>query len=160
MLRAVPKNWFSSNYRVLENNNEVATIDLSWWREAGTFHIKGAIYNVYRERLMSGAFIFESGGAIIARAEKPSALYRSFVVEYENKKYQLEAESAFFRKFILSEAESGQPIGEVYPESALTRKAVVDLPEAIPLPVRVFMFWLVMILWKRESDSAAAAGAG
>jgi hypothetical protein len=53
--------------------------------------------------------------------------------------------------------EGGKQIGSVYPEHALTRKAVIDFPEEIPLVVRVFMFWLVVILWKRASDAAAAS---
>jgi len=155
MLKAVPKSWFSSDYKLLENDTTVTIIDSSWWREAAELTIKGSTYRVYREGLMSGSFVLEGDGSILARAEKPSAFYRSFVVEHGGKKYTLEAESAMFRKFVLSEG--GQQIGSVYPEHALTRKAVVAFPEEIPLAVRVFMFWLVMILWKRDSDAAAAS---
>jgi hypothetical protein len=154
MLIAVPKNWFSPGYRVLEDNNTVAIVDLSRLREAGVLTIQGSTYRVYREGLMSGAFILESGGSILARAVKPSALYRSFQVDHDGRQYTLEAESAGFRKFVLYE--SGVRIGSIYPVHALTRRSVIDFPEAIPLPGRIFMFWLVMILWKRASDSAAS----
>ena len=155
MLRAVPKHWLSSKYKVLENGTTIAMVDSSAWREAGQLTIKGSTYRVYRERLMSGAFILESGGSILARAEKPSALYRSFQVEHEGRQYTLEAESAWARKFVLSER--GVRLGSVYPENAMTRKAVIDFPEAISLAGRIFMFWLVMILWTRDSESAAAS---
>ena len=155
MLRAVPKSWLSSDYRILENDTPIALINSSSWREAGELVIQGATCRVYREGLLSGAFVLECDGSILARAVKPSAVYRTFQVEHGEKKYTLEAESAWFRKFVLSEG--GKPIGSVYPEHSLTRKAVVDLPEEIPLPVRIFMFWLVMILWKRASDAAAAS---
>lgn len=142
---------------MLENGIPVAIVDLSWWRETGGLTIKGSTYRVYREGLMSGSFILESDGSVLARAEKPSAFYRSYLVEHGGKKFTLEAESAFFRKFILSEG--GQRIGSVYPEHAFTRKAVIDFPEEIPLAVRIFMFWLVMVLWKRDSDAAGASAA-
>jgi hypothetical protein len=154
MLRAVPKSWFSSGYKVLENGTTVAIVDLSLVREAGELYIQGSNYRAYREGLMSGAFILESGGSILARAVKPSALYRSFEVEHGGGKYTLEAESAGFRKFALYE--SGERVGSVYHEHALTRKAVIDFPEEISLPGRIFMFWLVAILWKRASDGAAS----
>ena len=154
MLRAVPKSWFSKDYKVLENNTAIAIIDPSWWREAGDVNIKGTHYRVYREGLMTGAFVLEHGSSILARAEKPSALYRSFLVEYDGMKYTLEAESALHRKFVLSE--DGKRIGSVYPEHALTRKAVIDFPEEIALAVRIFMFWLVLILWKREEAASAS----
>ena len=156
MLRGVPKSWFSTGYKLLENNTTIAIVDLSNWREAGELTIKGSTYRVYREGLMSGAFLLEDDtGSILSRAEKPSALYRSFLVEHGGRTYTLEAESTWFRKFILSEG--GMQIGSVYPEHSMTRKSVVELPDEIPLAVRVFMFWLVMILWKRASDSAAAS---
>lgn len=154
MLSAVPRSWWASDYNLLKDSTTVAVIDSSWWRETGELTIKDSTYRVYREGFMSGAFVLESGGSVLARAEKPSAFYRSFLVEHDGRKFTLEAESAFFRKFILSEA--GQQIGSVYPLHALTRKAVVDLPEELPLALRVFMFWLVAIQWKRDSDAAAS----
>jgi len=154
MIRAVPKSWFSSGYRVLEDNTTIAMVDLSRWREAGVLTINGSTYRVYRKGLMSGLFLLESGGSILARAQKPSALYRSFLVEDGGNQYKLEAESALYRKFILTQKEN--PIGSVYPESAFTNKAVIDLPEAISLPVRLFIFWLVIILWNRGSDAASS----
>lgn len=155
MLRAFPKSWFSPDYKVLENDAVIAIVALSMLREAGALTVAGSSYRVYRERLLSGSFVLESEGAILARADKPSALYRSFLVKHDGKEYTLEAESVGYRKFVLSEG--GQQIGSVYPEHALTRRSVIDFPEAIPLVVRVFMFWLVMILWKRAADAAAAS---
>jgi len=38
-----------------------------------------------------------------------------------------------------------------------TRKATVDLPDELLLPIKVFLLWLTVILWKRESDAAAAS---
>jgi hypothetical protein len=55
--------------------------------------------------------------------------------------------------FILSE--NGRELGTVRPEHAFTRKAVIDLPAEIDLPVRIFMVWLVLVLWKRDEESAS-----
>jgi hypothetical protein len=154
MLRAVPKSWLSSGYRVLEENTAIAILDLSRWREAGLLTISGSTYRVYRKSLMSGLFLLENGGSILARATKPSALYRSFLVEAGGRQYKLEAESALYRKFILTQ--DGNQIGSVYPESAFSNKAVIELPEEIALSVRLFMFWLVIVLWNRGSEAASS----
>jgi hypothetical protein len=153
MLRAIPKGWFSPDYSIFENDQPVADIDLSFISESSEIQVKGATHQAYREHLMSGAFVLEAAGSIFARAEKPSALYRSFVVEASGRTFTLEAESSMLRKFVLLDA--GKEVGSVYPDHAFTSKAVIDLPDDIPLPVRVFMFWLVAILWKRASDAAA-----
>lgn len=77
MLKAIPKNWFSWDFTVIEDSTPVAEIAVSWWREKGELTVRGSAYRVYREGPMWGAFVLESGGAILARAEKPSALRRS-----------------------------------------------------------------------------------
>jgi hypothetical protein len=158
MLRASPIGWFSWNFILSEDGERLAEINLAWLREAGQLSVGEESYRVYREGIMSGIFVLEKNGVILARADKPSALYRSFNVYCGDKAYTLEAESAFRRKFVLNCG--GEPVGSIYPEGALTRKCIVDLPESIPLAVRTFIVWLVIILWKRESDSAAVAATG
>jgi hypothetical protein len=155
MLKLTPKSWLSWDFIVTDGESPVAEIDISWWREKGVLTVRGSTYEVYREGLMSGDFILESSGAILARAEKPSALYRSFDLECGEKYYTLRAESAFSRKFVLMSED--RAVGWLSPDGLFTRRATVELPENIPLPVKVFIIWLVVILWKRESDSAAAS---
>lgn len=148
MLRALPKNRFSSDYILIENDNVVASVYFSAWREAGRLSIGDTNYRVYREGALGGAFVLVADNSLLARAEKPSALYRSFTIAHGEKKYVLEAESAMRRKFVLRE--EGKPIGAIAPEHAWTRQAVADFPERIPLSIKAFMFWLVTILWRRE----------
>jgi len=151
MLRADPKGWFSSTHILFENDTEIGTIQFSGWREAGALTIKGSTYRVYRESLMGPFLLAGTGAVILARAEKPSALYRTFVFQHVEKKYTLEAKFSWSTKFIL--LDSGRAVGSIYPEGTLKRKAMGDLPEEIPLPVRIFMLWLVMILWRRADSS-------
>ena len=151
MLSAIPNGWFSWDFTIFDDHKAIAKIDLAWVREAGKLYLDGSNYRVYREGLLSGAFILEKEGRVLARAEKPSALFRSFQVEYNDKSFTLEAESPLRRKFVLREG--GQTIGSVRPENAFTKRAIIDLPADIALPVRIFMVWLTLILWKREADA-------
>src|SRR5262245_27793709 len=121
-------------------------------REAGSLQLADATYQLYRQRAFRGLFILEKNGTVIAHADKPSAFARSFNVYHAGKTYTLEAESAFRRKFVLRE--SGLTIGSIAPQRACYRDARIDLPVALPLPVRLFMLWLTLLLWKREADSA------
>jgi len=154
MLKLVPKSWFSWDFVITDGVSPIADIDVSWWREKGVLTVRGSTYDVYREGLVSGAFLLESSGSLLARAEKPSAFRRAFELEYGKKFYTLQAESAFRRKFVLTEG--GREVGWLSPDGVFTRRATADLPEGIPLPVKVFIIWLVVILWKRESGSAAS----
>jgi hypothetical protein len=106
---------------------------------------------------VSGAFILESAASVLARAEKPSSLRRSFIIEHSGTQYTLCAKSVFRRAFLL--LDDSTQVGSISPEGIFTRRARVDLPEELSLVVKVFIVWLAVILWKRESDSAVAAGA-
>jgi hypothetical protein len=153
MLEAVPKSWFNWNYNIMEDSRTVAEIKISWGREQGSLVVEGTEYQVYREKMLSGAFILKAAGSVVAQAVKPHAFQRIFVIDYEGKQYSLRAKSALSRIFIFLD-DSGE-IGRVAPRGYFTRRAEINLPKYLPLPVKVFIIWLVLFLWKRESDSAS-----
>jgi len=153
MLIAVQKRWLSWDFAVNDGPRTVAEIDVSWWREQGVLRVQGADYRVYREGWMRGDFLLESAGSVLARAEKPSAFRRAFTIKYADTHYTLQAESAFRRAFEL--LSGGIKIGSVSPQGIFTRRALVDLPPDLPLPVRVFVIWLTVILWKRQAEAAS-----
>jgi hypothetical protein len=153
-LQMLPKRWYSQDLSVMGETGPVADIDLSWWREKAVLTIDGKPYRAYREGLVSGDFILESAGTVVARAEKPSAWRRTLVIRHEGRGYELRAASAFRREFVLWAG--SRQIGTVGPKHAFSRKAAVDLPDELPLPVRVFIIWLAAILWMRDSAGAAA----
>ncbi len=148
-----PKRWFSWDFAVHDADRHVADIDVSWWRERGTLVVDGSPYDVYRERLVSGDFILESRGGIVARATKQSAFKRAFDLSHDGRTYTLRARGPFRRGFLL---ESGsREIGSSAPAGLFARRALVRLPETLPMAVRVFAMWLTILMWKRDSDGGA-----
>ena len=156
MLRGVPRSLFSWDFDVLQDGVPIAVIDMAWFRERGELDIAGQRYEVYRESWMGGRFFIESSEGPLASAEKPSALFRSFVVDYDGRRLQLEAASPFTRRFLV--LENDVRIGTIGPDFWLSRKATIDLPQDIPVPVQVFMFWLVLLLRRRAANSSSSAG--
>jgi hypothetical protein len=157
MLVTIPRHWFTWNCEVLENSTHIGSIEFAGWGEAGELITTGSFYKVYREGPLSPNFILEEHGNTIAIAEKPNPFVRLFLVNYAGIQYELKAESPFFRKFILQE--TGQTIGSIKPEHAFTSRAIVDLPTFIPLAVRLFMVWLVLLLWRRQQRQSSASNA-
>ncbi len=154
MLTAKPRHWFSWDYAVSRDSDHLADIDISWWREKGTLTIAGQPYSVYRERPMSGKFILESNGTIVASAEKPSSLKRRLLIEHAGTQYELKPRDMFTRTFELRAGST--VIGTLSPRNMFSRRMNVALPETLPLPVRMFVTWLTVILWKRDSEAAGA----
>src|SRR5262245_52283506 len=120
MLKLIPKNWLTWDFIVTDGVSPIAEIDdHSWWREKGILLVQGSTYKVYQEGLMSGAFLLESSGSILARAEKPSVFHRSFDIEYEQKFYTLRADLVVHRKFVLIDGD--RKVGWLRPDGPFTR---------------------------------------
>jgi hypothetical protein len=147
MLKTIPVNWFSWNCQVVEDQTPIANLGFSVWGEAGEFQIQDDRYKVFRE---DGNFFLAHQEACIAFAEKPNPLFRQFFIRHADSRYELQAVSAKGRRFIVQEY--GQIVGSIYPAHGLSRRAIADLPEAIPLPLRLLMIWLVLTLWRRQQQ--------
>lgn len=153
MLTATPTRWYTWNFAVARNDAHLADIDLSWWREKGSLTIEGQRFSVYRERPRAGKFVLESNGAILATAEKPSALRRRLIVEHAGRQYELRPRNLFTRTYDLRDGTT--VIGSLSAATFFGRRMHVDLPDTLPLPVRVFVTWLTVVLWKRGADAAS-----
>lgn len=157
MLQLVPQGWLGWNFDILDNDRKIAEIKISTLPESGTFSLDGIDYRAYREGMFSGDFFLESDGQTIARAQKPSAFLSSFNITHIDRSHTLKKESFVGRSFILLEGD--REAGSIRPEGFLTRKANASLPEMMPLPVQLFVIWLTILLWRRETNAGAAAAA-
>jgi hypothetical protein len=148
MLKVVPKAW-SYAFSVTDGTESFAqAVDLSWWRDKGELRIQGAIYRTHRE---GSSYVLESAAGVVARADRPRAWFREFVIEHSGHRYTLRAKSAFRRKFLLLDGET--QVGSISAEGLFTRKAAVELPRELPLFLQVFIIWLAMTLWKHDDSS-------
>jgi hypothetical protein len=154
-LTMVPKRWYSWDYTVMNGDRTVAVLDLASWRERADIVIGEVTHRVFRERAMGGDFIIEAGGRELARATKPSAFRDTMIVHYGGKDYTLRKPSLWRRAFALMDGE--RQIGSIAPDTAWTRRATAELPPDWPAPVKAFVIWLVIILWKRDANAGAAA---
>jgi hypothetical protein len=157
MLEAKPVSMFSRDFSIEAEGKRIALLDVSCWKEAGEISIEDESYRLFRERLMSGAFILEKEGQAVARAIKPSAFRSRFDLELAGRHCTLNPDSFFRRSF--SVLQNDVAVGSIRRAGLFTRRAIIDLPGDWSLPLQVFVFWLVVVIWNRD-DSAAAAGAG
>jgi hypothetical protein len=155
VIKIMPKNWFSWNFSIYENNQEYTELNISTFREKGEFSIGTNNYTVFRKGLLHTEIFLENSGNTIATAYKTSAFKRSFNISYNSENYNLDASSAFRRSFIISK--ENQVIGKIKAISAFTRRAKVDFYAELPVELKTFIIWLTLLLWKREDDSGARA---
>jgi hypothetical protein len=110
-------------------------------------------FRVYREGLFRGAFLLESNASILAQAEKPSVFRRWLDIQHQGRHYILKTVSVFRRKLVL--LDGSMEIGSLTPRGFFSRRVTVNLPGDLPAPLKAFIVWLALLLWKRD----AAAGA-
>jgi hypothetical protein len=77
---------------------------------------------------------------------------RSFRVDVGGRKLMLKAASAWRRQIEVHDDDA--LIGRIGPTGWAGRTSVIDLPSDLPLPVQLFLFWLVIILWRRDASGA------
>jgi len=155
MLSAFPIRWCSWSFQIEDHARAVATIDMAWIRERANVHIGEEQFRSGRNSFVRGSFYLRHDGELIATAKKRS-LFRTFDVKAGGRHFELSAVSIFGRTMRLHE--NGRPIGTISPAGIWSRKAHVKFPESLPLEVRVFLIWLVLILWRRAASSNVAAG--
>ena len=54
--------------------------------------------------------------------------------------------------------EGDREIGSIAPSNYFGRDARVSLPDDLSVALRLFVVWLTLLLWKRDSDAATGAG--
>jgi hypothetical protein len=157
-LEAKPMGIFTQNFSIEAEGQNVAMLGFSNWRVAGSISIGRHTYQLYREGLMSGAFLLEYEGQVVARAIKPSAFHPQFDLEFHNHRYSLTRASAFGRDFAVLQGEL--VVGSIHPAGMFTRRTIIDLPPDWSIPYQAFVFWLVMGVWKRASAAVATGLVG
>ena len=157
MLTCLPMSLCSGNYRISGAAAGPGTLTFFWMSEQGEIVMGSDTCSVRKHGIASGTWTLELEGKVIARAEKPSAMFRQFDIHFEGRQFELRAISAFARSFELSEG--GRQVGTIAPAHAFTRRASVDCEDSVPEWVQLFAFWLVALMWRRAKNSSNSAAA-
>jgi hypothetical protein len=154
MLEAAPRHFFSSDFVLRSSDRDVALLDISSWRERAEFELEGVSHRLYREGFMSGPFVLERAGVIIARALKPSVFRARFELDIRGAPFTLRMTSAFSRHFGIFA--NDRQVGAIRRAGLFTRRVVLELPPDWSPAIQLFVFWLALVIWNREARSAAS----
>lgn len=149
MLQAIPKALFSRGFTVVDGAQTVADIETAWWGEKGVLTVQGAPCKVYREGMIFGPFLLATEEAVLAQAAiRRRLLSNSIVIDHAEKHYSLRTSGN--RCMLLDGL--GERIGSLVRNRDRKVGTTIDLPEGLPLVVRVFIFWLALKLWDLDSE--------
>lgn len=150
MLTAKAHHALSWDFSVYKDEVQVAEIDSAWLRERAVLTVGGEKYQASR---VAGAFELSRDGQVLVRAEEAGYVSTAFTVAYEETTYHLRAKPEDEQVYQLAK-KGGSVIGSLQLDGILTRKIEAHLPSNLPLMVRVFILWLVILAWKRASRAS------
>jgi hypothetical protein len=146
MLHATSKSKLSWDFLVYEDDVPVAQIDVAWLRERATLTIGEVVGRVKRD---GDGFAVLVGEQVLMRAEESGFSDASFQIIGGETTFHLKAKPEHDGLFSLSQ--NGSVIGTITTSGIFSRKIEAQLPERLSLMIRVFIFWLVILGWKRAS---------
>ena len=153
MITARPRNFVSRHFTLEAQGLTIAELDASRFKEAAVLTFEGETYRFYREGLFSGDFVLEKDGRPLLKATKLSAFRSQFDFELDGRLYSLKRASLFGKSFEVRQ--SDRVVGSVSRASLFSHRAVIDLPAPWSVPAQAFIFWLVLLMWKRQQHNGS-----
>jgi hypothetical protein len=143
MMTAVPKKFYSWDYRVLdETKHPVAEILSSSWRHRGSVKIGDKVYRVFRGKFLGPSVFKTPDQSMAASVTRPRAFKDAFEISYEGRCYRLESISVWRRSYgLFSE---NRMVGSMTPK--WFKRWTLDFQDEVPLLLRMIATWLT--LWK------------
>lgn len=151
MLLAKPSHIASRTFEIRDADRQIGRLCIGWFLDDGSITLRGQELRLRRRGLFSGSFEVASAGNVIATATKPSALRNRFEIEFGKVNVVLERAGLVSRSFLIRRGNA--VLGRISPAHALSRRAAIDLPRDWPPALQLFLFWLVLIIWKRLNSA-------
>jgi hypothetical protein len=148
MLEARSVSLWRSRYHIVADGHPVARWDGRAWRGGGTFDLAGRRYDVKANVWGTRFELSDEAGVIVAAADRVGR--KRWTVQAGGRVYHFERPSWWRSEQIL--VVDGRRVGSVRRLSRWRGGAVADLPD-LPLPLRVFVIVVVVIMWDAESSS-------
>jgi len=152
MLQSTRRGVFRHSYDVADEGRPIATLS-GGRREGYAFELDGESFQVTRKGYKGFSFIGSQTGEV-ARADRTNG--RTWTIHSMYGPLELVRTSVWKETWELHRF--GEPAGTLSKDGAFKRTSTADLPEDLPLPLRLFILCVVETLWER-SRQASSSGA-
>jgi hypothetical protein len=150
MLRARRRGVFRREYEVESDGGPVTTL-AGARREGCEFTLDGGGYRVERDGRKR--FVLHGPGGRVASAERTTR--REWAVRSQTGNVKLVKPSMW--RSVWEIHQRGSARGTIRHDGVFSRSFLADVPSDVPMPVRVFALYVVLVNYEREANAAAAA---
>lgn len=158
-MTAEPQGLITRRYSIVAEGAPVVAISLPAFGPSTASPIGGQTYRLRRVGVLRERFTLEpavAGALAVASATQRDPLRREFTVEVGARRLTLRSASLLRSDYLL--LDGAQTIGTLHPVGALRQSVEADLPDDLPLEARVFIVWVVLLLWRGRRVTRASAG--
>ena len=153
MLHARPKNFFSHAYRVFHGEKLVARVDVSHFSRRGALAVGNRELVLRKQGVLHPEYLMLLNEEAVAQARKESFLCDRVQLLLGGADCELRRKGLFGSCYLVWLGD--EQIGEIRRTNLFSRRAVIDLPEEWPLELRLFVFWIVVLFWRRDTASSS-----
>lgn len=153
MLQASRRGFFKRSYQLAEDGRPVTELT-GFRRESCSFTVDSQPYEVHRERRKR--FTLSGPGGVVATADRAGG--RQWTIGSTAGKLELVRPSLWRSHWELRRG--SRSMGTVRHAGGFGRSSIADLAPDIPLPLRVFAYYVVLMVWERAAAAAANSGGG
>ena len=146
-LEGEPLHWFSHDYRVRRNGEELTLIDLAF-RSRGEFVLQGERYDFRREHLLARSYILEQDGRVVARAERTSLIPSRYRITVTDRQLTLKPRMPG-QTWLVQHGD--RTIGEVRRRQLFSRAFIAEFREPLTLVAEVFVLAVVVVRWRARA---------
>ncbi|MGD9675531.1 MAG: hypothetical protein AB7V19_02445, partial [Candidatus Bipolaricaulia bacterium] len=139
------------------DGRRVGDVRLSTWFARGEVQAGEITYRVHRDATLFRGIALVGPDGVTARAVPLRAFSRAFALRFGDRDFVLRSPAAWFREIRVLEQD--RVIGTAVPEGVWSGRAQFDLPEALPIELRLFVVWLALLAWRRVGGSPSFTGA-
>ncbi len=152
MIRAVARRELGWNFDFVSGGTTAAEIRTRMLRERGVLQCGGTEYVLARQGWWTPSYRLEHGGATDATAVQLNWFRRRWRICGARHEMELRCVSFWGREFGVFAG--GPQVGRIARESWWKYHSVIELPEWVPLPMQAFIFWIVVLTWRRAAQSS------
>lgn len=138
-------------YVIRDGEADVAEVQFDHLNRQAELVVGDLTYRAYRKGFWSPIYVLELDGAVLAQTEKLKFLSLRWIVTCAGGKQYALHQPLLKNAYELLDGD--QAVGRIYREGFWDTQIMIDMPVEVPLPVQVFVFWLVKTFWEQSRTS-------
>lgn len=149
----VPRGLFAREYVLVREGEVVATLKLALFKESCEFTLRGHQFAVRRKSIWKDGFEFFCDDALICSVSHDFWSSR-YEITAGDQQWTLQRAGFFSRRHQLLSGEL--EVGSIQPTGWFTSQRIAHYAESVPPPIQVLSIFVVLILARREQQSAGS----